>query len=123
MAWPRSFEPLAWEHFPAVVALFLFAQVAGLVAVFAPAGIGVREGVLLIGLQPLVGPGPAIVITAAARLWQTALELLMAAVGWWALRRSARPRPTPAHCGPGPDPVAPGKPGKTQSEAVGIFDP
>jgi len=42
----------------------------------------------VVGLGPLVGPGPAIVITGVTRLWQTALELLMATIGWWALRSS-----------------------------------
>ena len=82
----QSFHRTPWENLPAVIALFTFAQIAGLVAVFAPAGIGVREGILLLGLQPLVGPGPAIVITGACRLWQTAIELVMAAIGWLALR-------------------------------------
>ena len=82
----QSFHRTPWENLPAVIALFTFAQIAGLVAVFAPAGIGIREGVLLLGLQPLVGPGPAIVITGACRLWQTAIELVMAGIGWLALR-------------------------------------
>ena len=81
-------ELSAW---PGLIALFTFAQIAGLLALFAPAGLGVREGVLLVGLQPLVGPGPAIVITAVCRFWQTTLELIMAAIGWWALRKSKPP--------------------------------
>jgi len=83
----QGFHEVPWHHLPAVIALFTFAQIAGLVAFFAPAGIGVREGVLLVGLQPILGPGHAIVITAVCRLWQTALELLMAGIGWCALRR------------------------------------
>ena len=82
----QSFHRAPWEDLPAVIALFTLAQIAGLVAIFAPAGIGVREGVLLVGLQPLIGPGPAIVITGACRLWQTAIELVMAGIGWLALR-------------------------------------
>jgi hypothetical protein len=89
-----SVAEVPWGNLPGVVALFTFAQIAGLVALFAPAGIGVREGVLLMGLQPLVGPGPAIVITGVARLWQTALELLLAAIGWWMLKRKNVQMPT-----------------------------
>jgi len=88
-----SVHHIAWSNLPGLIALFSFAQIAGIVAVFAPAGIGVREGVFLIALEPIVGPGPAIVIAAVARLWQTALELLMAGIGWWALRSARRP-----HC-------------------------
>jgi uncharacterized membrane protein YbhN (UPF0104 family) len=72
---------------PSLIAIFNAAQIIGFLALFAPAGIGVREGVLSVGLQPLVGPGPAIVITGVCRLWQTAIELLLAGVGWWALRK------------------------------------
>lgn len=75
------------SHLPQVCGIFALAQVAGFVALFAPAGIGVREGVLIGGLSPIVGAGPAIVVAGVARLWQTALELLMAGIGWWALRK------------------------------------
>lgn len=82
----RSFESVGVSYVPGLIALFTFAQIAGVMVLFAPAGIGVREGVLLVGLQPIVGPGPAIVITGVCRVWQTALELVMAGIGWWALR-------------------------------------
>jgi uncharacterized membrane protein YbhN (UPF0104 family) len=73
-----------------LVGLFAFAQIAGFLAFFAPAGIGVREGVLIAGLTPVVGPGAAIVISGVSRLWQTALELLMAGMGWMALRHGRK---------------------------------
>lgn len=65
-----------------IVGLFSFAQVAGLVAIFAPSGIGVREGVFIFGLQPIVGAGPAILIAGICRLWQTALELGITGLAW-----------------------------------------
>lgn len=71
---------------PKLVALFAFAQTAGFLALFAPAGLGVREGVLVAGLTPLVGEGEAILIAGFARVWQTILELVMAGLGWWILR-------------------------------------
>jgi glycosyltransferase 2 family protein len=83
-----SVAPLSLQAAPECIAAFLFAQVVGFIALFAPAGIGVREGVLLVALRPLVGEGPAIVVAGLARLWQTALELVLAAVGWWLLRPS-----------------------------------
>jgi glycosyltransferase 2 family protein len=73
---------------PRIVALFAFAQTAGFLALFAPAGIGVREGMLVAGLAPLIGEGEAIVIAAFARIWQTTLELSLAGFGWWILRDS-----------------------------------
>ena len=65
------------------------ALVAGLLVVVAPAGLGVRESVLLLGLAPLVGEGQAIVLVGFCRLWQTVLELLLAVVGWYLLGRGS----------------------------------
>ena len=82
----RAFVPFAPAEAPTLIASFALAQVTGLLAVFAPAGLGVRENVLLFGLSPIVGAGPAIVVTLSCRLWQTALELIMAALGWISIR-------------------------------------
>jgi uncharacterized membrane protein YbhN (UPF0104 family) len=72
---------------PSLIAVFILANITGFMALFAPGGIGVREGVLLIGLSPIVGPGPAIVVTGLARVWQTILELATTGLGWLALSR------------------------------------
>ena len=82
----RSFAFAPARVAPEIVGLFIFAQIAGFVALFAPAGLGVREGVLIVGLTPLVGSGPAIVISGLCRLWQTGLELVVIAFGWAGLR-------------------------------------
>ncbi len=69
---------------------FAAAYVAGYIAIFAPAGAGIREGVLVVLLQPIMAREAALVLAVIARLWMTALELIPAAllsVGW---RRSHR---------------------------------
>lgn len=53
------------------------AYVLGYVAVFAPAGIGVREGFLIAFLKPILGAGAA-ALAVIARLWTTGVELLLA---------------------------------------------
>jgi uncharacterized membrane protein YbhN (UPF0104 family) len=53
------------------------AYVLGYLALFAPAGVGVREGVLTAVLQPMLGTG-ALALAVIARLWTTAVELLLA---------------------------------------------
>jgi len=53
------------------------AYVAGYVALFAPAGAGVREGMLVVFLGPILGTGAA-VVALLARLWTTVVELLPA---------------------------------------------
>ena len=50
----------------------------GYVAIFAPAGIGVREGFLIVFLGPILGGAAAAVLAVVARLWSTAVELILA---------------------------------------------
>lgn len=60
------------------------AWAAGLVAVFAPAGAGVREGVLVAVCAPLVGAAEALAVALACRLLLTLADVLMALLGaWW----------------------------------------
>ena len=68
---------------PLVVApAFAAAYVLGYAVLFAPAGIGVREGFLVALLGPVMGPAPAGVLAAVARLWTTVVELVPAAAFW-----------------------------------------
>ena len=57
-------------------AVFLMAGIAGLLAVFVPAGLGVREAVLAALLAPRIGAAPAIALALAARFWLVACEVL-----------------------------------------------
>lgn len=61
---------------------FAAAYVLGYVMVFAPAGIGVREGFLVALLSPQVGAAAAGAVAVIARLWTTLIEVLPAAVFW-----------------------------------------
>jgi len=64
--------------FLALAPSFAAAYVLGYVMVFAPAGIGVREGFLVALLQPSVGGAAATALAVVARFWMTLLELLPA---------------------------------------------
>lgn len=66
---------------PVIVGASCLAGVSGFLAVFAPAGIGVREGVLLGMLTPVVGAGHAGIITLLTRIVQTLVDVLLAAGG------------------------------------------
>lgn len=61
---------------------FAAAYVLGYVMVFAPAGIGVREGALLALLSPQLGPGAAGAVAVIARIWTTVVEVIPAAAFW-----------------------------------------
>jgi uncharacterized membrane protein YbhN (UPF0104 family) len=65
-----------------------FAGIAGIVAVFVPAGLGVREGALVWLLAPYAGLPQAMFIALAARVWLTAGDAVAAAAGALLLRQS-----------------------------------
>jgi len=63
------------------MAAFLVAGVAGILAVFVPAGLGVREAALSLLLAPQLGEGLAIGLALASRVWLLLSEL--GAFGAW----------------------------------------
>jgi glycosyltransferase 2 family protein len=62
------------------MAAFTGSYVAGVIAVFAPAGLLVREAALIGVLSPVLGSSDAVILAGAARIWLTALEFLGAAI-------------------------------------------
>ncbi len=71
-----SLEPTA--SFARTAPAYVAAYVLGYVAVFAPAGIGIREGFLILLLEPTLG-ATAAAVAVLARLWTTVLEVAAAA--------------------------------------------
>jgi uncharacterized membrane protein YbhN (UPF0104 family) len=65
-----------------VIAAYVAAYVVGYVAVFAPAGLGVREASLLALLAPSMGHAPAAGLAVIARIWSTVVEVIPAGVLW-----------------------------------------
>lgn len=63
---------------------FAAAYVLGYLALFAPAGLGVREGALVVLLSPTVGPGAAALAAVVARVWTTVVEVVPAGAFWLA---------------------------------------
>lgn len=59
---------------------FAAAYVLGYLMIFAPAGIGVREGFLVAFLEPAMGVGPGTALAVVSRLWATVVEVVPAAV-------------------------------------------
>jgi len=65
-----------------VSASYVAAYVVGYVALFAPAGIGVREASLAGLLASTMGEGPAAGLAIVARVWNTVIEVAPAGVLW-----------------------------------------
>lgn len=68
--------PILWL----AVAAYVAAYVVGILAVFAPGGIGFREGALTAALAPAIGLERALFLALGARLWQIGIEVLGALV-------------------------------------------
>lgn len=76
-------ESMGFDMSPVSAAsTFAAAYVLGYVMVFAPAGIGVREGFLVALMAPRLGPAVAGGVAVIARLWTTVMEVVPAAVFW-----------------------------------------
>jgi hypothetical protein len=59
------------------VAVFAGSYLIGFIAIFAPAGVGPREGAMGLALQRAgLAAGPAYLLVVASRLWLTALEVI-----------------------------------------------
>lgn len=69
-----------WAPFLSVGPAFAAAYLVGYAAVFAPAGVGVREVALVVFLLPVLPRDSALALAVASRVWTTAVELGPAAV-------------------------------------------
>lgn len=86
---------------PASIAAFVGSYLLGFLAVFAPGGVGVREGAMHLALRQVgVGAGEALVLVVASRVWLTLLEigpaLVFLALGLAGRRPPALPDAGPA---------------------------
>ena len=82
-----SLGPVPAGSYLAVTGAYYTAGIAGMLAVFAPGGIGVREGILMLVLPVIVPRETAIAASLAIRLVMVAAELLLAGVFALAARR------------------------------------
>lgn len=71
----RSFYPLEISSILYLTGAFSFAGMMGIIAVFAPSGLGVREGILALFLGQVMPVPVALVVSVASRVWLTIIEL------------------------------------------------
>ena len=86
------------DRVPELASYYALAWLVAMVSVVAPAGMGIRDGVLGLLLSRLMPEGVAFTLAVALRLWMTALELL-----WAILARGPLPTapPEPEEVGTG----------------------
>lgn len=67
---------------PVVIGIYCLAWVAGFLVPFAPAGLGVREAVLSIALDPVLNAQTSLVIVAVNRVIYVLVEVVLAFCAW-----------------------------------------
>jgi len=70
-----SITPVPSEHFLFLTGALAVSSILGLIAVFAPAGLGVREGALVYLLTQLIPAPLAVILSVSTRLWMTLVEI------------------------------------------------
>lgn len=75
----RSVNPaVGWNEMLFCAGVYGISAIMGILAIFAPSGLGVREGLILAGLMLIMPESDAAVISVISRLWQTVAELILA---------------------------------------------
>ena len=69
------------DHWVVILFSFFAAMQVGVLAFFAPAGLGVTEGAYILILSPVLGPEIAVLVAIISRAWLTALDFILAACG------------------------------------------
>ena len=82
----RSLTPIGFANGLQLVSQYAASWLVGVITLFAPGGIGVREGILGFLLGKIVPLGTAFVIAVLSRMWLIALELFWAGVAQFYLR-------------------------------------
>ncbi|WP_188191223.1 lysylphosphatidylglycerol synthase transmembrane domain-containing protein [Nonomuraea sp. SYSU D8015] len=74
---------------------YAFAWATGILTVVVPAGVGIREGALVLVLAPVIGPGPALAVAIVSRLAFTLADAAAAGISFLLGRQV--PRSVPAY--------------------------
>ena len=77
----HAFAPTPPTWIPVFISANALAMTAGFLALFAPGGLGVREGILLVTLSPAIGSASAALVVVSLRLIHFLSEIMLAASG------------------------------------------
>jgi hypothetical protein len=73
----NAIVPLSFYAMIGVIGAYVLSVVSGAVALFAPAGLGVREGILVLILQFYLPFSIAVLISLVARIWVSLVEVIL----------------------------------------------
>lgn len=80
---------LDWGSAVYVAGAGILAGALGMLAVFAPSGLGVRDGVILVLLSMVMSTELAFAVTVVSRLWSVVVDALFVAIAWFIARLGA----------------------------------
>ncbi len=72
-----SIVPLPVSQLLYVGGIYGLSAIIGIISIFAPSGIGVREGIMVLGLSLVMTSEYAVVVSIVSRLWATVAELIL----------------------------------------------
>lgn len=79
----KSIYPdVGWNEMLYCAGIWGVSAIMGILAIFAPSGLGVREGIIVAGLMLIMPESDAMVISVVSRLWQTIPELVLVALAF-----------------------------------------
>jgi uncharacterized membrane protein YbhN (UPF0104 family) len=90
----RAFLHVPVEQLPFYTGALAAAWIVGVIAVYAPGGIGVREGILVALLHSRLGSADALVVAAASRVVLTLTDVFVASAAFLILRRDPKTVPS-----------------------------
>lgn len=73
----QSFAPVNAQYFPLLISITAFSYVASIIVLFAPSGLGVREGIWFLALKTIVASPVAIIYAFASRIWTIVIEAVL----------------------------------------------
>ncbi len=74
----KCFYPISWQYFMTITSVYYAAALVGVAAIFAPAGIGVREGIVFLILPSLIPKTAVVFSTIVTRIIITVAEICLA---------------------------------------------
>ncbi len=77
----NSIYPLSPAHIPDLAIAYTLSWITGFIVLFAPAGLGIREGMMSILLTPVIPSPLAVAMSFITRIWITVLEVIMFIIG------------------------------------------
>lgn len=84
--------PVDVSLFPILTAAYCLSWITGFIVLFAPSGLGIREGVMTLLLTPVLTAPLAIAMSFISRIWMTIFEIVVFFIGLLVRRASKIPQ-------------------------------